>query len=297
MHRAEGFMIEDDKLWRVSTKALDRVARTECQPTTAGFQLALDTHKHNGHFNADLIKPNLWDKYFWPGLNMDCRQACLECPHCKNFGPAVMNTLLQPVRCVKPFDLTAGDYTSLPPGIGSYKTLGVYIDMCSNFIWVTKVKGAGTAKTTLSSLQQICLDYATPRAFMTDGGSHFKNTTVDTFCDENQIQYIVTAAYAPWVNGLVESTNNLLLSRLKRLCSPNLDEEPGTVDPKSIPHNWPEHLDEAVRSLNDRIIPALNATPREIIFGMALHLDTDTTSPLARAGHRNRIWVRPYNVR
>jgi len=47
---------------------------------------------------------------------------------------------------------------------------------------------------------------------MTDGGSHFKNGEVDTFCDDNNIQHITTAAYAPWVNGLVESTNNLLLS-------------------------------------------------------------------------------------
>jgi transposase InsO family protein len=281
MHRAEGFIIEDNKLWRVSTKASDRVARTECQPTTAGFQLALDTHERNGHFSADLTKLNLRDRYFWPGLDTDCRQACLECSHCKNFGSTVMNALLQPVRRVRPFDLAAGDYTSLPPGRGGYKTLGVYIDTCSNFVWATKVKGAGTAKTTHSSLQRICLDYATPRAFMTDGGSHFKNTTVDTFCDENGIQHIVTAAYAPWVNGLVESTNNLLLSRLKRLCSPDLDEDPGTVDPKSIPHNWPEHLDEAIRSLNDRIIPALNATPREILFGMALRPDTNTTPPLA----------------
>jgi hypothetical protein len=116
---------------------------------------------------------------------------------------------------------------------------------------------------------------------MTDGGSHFKNSTVDEFCDDNNIQHIVTPAYAPWVNGLAESTNNLLLSRLKHLCAPDLDEDPGEVDPKSIPWNWPDHLDEAVRSINDRIIPTLNATPREILFGMALPPDTDSEPPLS----------------
>jgi hypothetical protein len=30
MHRSEGFIIENDKLWRISTKPTDRVARTEC---------------------------------------------------------------------------------------------------------------------------------------------------------------------------------------------------------------------------------------------------------------------------
>jgi len=125
----------------------------------------------------------------------------------------------------------------------------------------------------------MCLDYATPGTFMSDGGSHFKNDQVSSFCEENNITQITTAAYAPWVNGLVESTNNLILSRLKRLCSPDLHEVPGDVDPKSIPWNWPIHLAEAVRSLNDHISPALNATPREILFGMALQPNTQTTDP------------------
>ncbi|KIM80641.1 hypothetical protein PILCRDRAFT_9457 [Piloderma croceum F 1598] len=106
MHRAEGFMVEDNKLWR----------------------------------------------------------ACIECSHCKGFGPAKLNALLQPIRRVKPFDLTAGDYVSLPTGKGGFKTL----------------------------------DYATPRAFMSDGGSHFKNGTVNEFCNDNNIQHIITPAYAPW---------------------------------------------------------------------------------------------------
>jgi len=52
--------------------------------------------------------------------------------------PANMNTLLQPIRRVHPFNLVCGDYLSLPASIGNFKTLGVYIDTCSNFIWVSR---------------------------------------------------------------------------------------------------------------------------------------------------------------
>jgi hypothetical protein len=114
MHRAEGFMLEDNKLWRVSSKTRDRVPRTECIPTTLGFQLALDTHKANGHFSTDILKLHLRDHYFWPGLDTDCRQACIECSHCKGFGPAKLNALLQPIRRVQPFDLTGGLYCAPP---------------------------------------------------------------------------------------------------------------------------------------------------------------------------------------
>ncbi|KZP33356.1 hypothetical protein FIBSPDRAFT_720795, partial [Athelia psychrophila] len=69
MHRAEGFMIEQDKLWRVSNKKTDRVAKTECVPAVLGFQIALDAHLKKGHFNPDLIKLSIRDRFFWPGLD------------------------------------------------------------------------------------------------------------------------------------------------------------------------------------------------------------------------------------
>lgn len=274
MHRAEGFSITDGRLWRISSKPSDRVARTLCIPTADGFQRALEAHKLNGHFMADLLKLHLRDRYFWPGLDTDCRQACIECSHCKNFGPPGLTALLQPIRRAKPFNLVAGDYVSLPLGKGGFKTLGVYVDTCSNFVWVDKLKAAGTAHSTLTTLDHIRNKYATPRSFMADGGSHFDNGAVNDFCTEHGITHITTAAYAPWVNGLVESTNKLILGRLKRLCSPNLDADPEDVDPASIPRNWPDHLEEAVRCINDRILPTLNATPREILFGMTFTPDT-----------------------
>ena len=60
MHRAEGFLLEGNKLWRVSSKTGDRVPRTECIPTTAGFQLALDAHKAilNALIAKALARPN-----------------------------------------------------------------------------------------------------------------------------------------------------------------------------------------------------------------------------------------------
>jgi hypothetical protein len=113
-----------------------------------------------------------------------------------------MNALLQLIHHIQPFYLAAGDYV-LPVGKGGFKNLGVYIDMCSNFIWVTKVKAAGTVKTTLASLQIICLGYATPQPIMMDGGSHFKNAEVNTFCDNNGIKHITTPTLRVSTSALV----------------------------------------------------------------------------------------------
>src|ERR1700736_2085829 len=128
----------------------------------------------------------------------------LECPECKNFGPAYHNALLQPIRRSRPFSLLCGDYMSLPNGHGGFKQVGLYIDIYSGFIWGTKLKSTGTAKSTIGSLQKNFHDFATPSSFMADGGSHFSNGDVKSFCTSNRVQHMTTTAYSPWCNGLIE---------------------------------------------------------------------------------------------
>ena len=56
----------------------------------------------------------------------------------------------------------------LPKGKYGYCELGVYIDACSNLLWVTELQNPSTGETTVNSLEWICLDYAKPLAFMLD---------------------------------------------------------------------------------------------------------------------------------
>lgn len=113
----------------------------------------------------------------------DCHRAQLECPKCKSFGAATKNSALQPIQQTQPFALVAGDYLSLPVGKGGFKTVGLYIDTYSNFVWRTKLKMTGSGKLTIASLKRIFYEYAVPKSFMSDGGSHFKNNEVDQFCE------------------------------------------------------------------------------------------------------------------
>jgi len=278
-HRANGFMIDDGKLWRVADAAARRVARTRCVPTSKGFAIAMKIHARNGHLGVDSTKLKIADEYFWPGMDTDCRQVVLECPKCKSFGPTTLNSLLQPIRRTRPFSLIAGDYLSLPLGKGGYKNVGLYIDVFSHFVWVSQLKVAGSAKTTTDSLEYIFDDFAIPDSFMADGGSHFRNNAVDAFCSSRGVKHITTASYSPWINGLIEGSNKILLNILKRLCAPDHDTNDGDTKPEDIPKNWPEHLDEAIRQMNDRILIHLNTTPRELLFGRTFRPEDAADAP------------------
>ena len=50
---------------------------------------------------------------------------------------------------------------------------------------------------------------------MTDSRPHFNCDEVRTFYDEIKTHLHVTSAYLPWINGLLEQSNGILLDALK----------------------------------------------------------------------------------
>jgi hypothetical protein len=123
---------------------------------------------------------------------------------------------------------------------------------------------------------------------MSDGGSHFDCEVVRDCCADLGTKHHVVAAYSPWINGLIEGSNKILLNTLKRLCAPGLgDDDYDRMAAEDIPRNWPEHLDAAVKSLSDRVLPSLKFSPNELFFALpidasgpanpeAVHLPTET---------------------
>ncbi|KIK15839.1 hypothetical protein PISMIDRAFT_638089 [Pisolithus microcarpus 441] len=108
---------------------------------------------------------------------------------------------------------------------------------------------------------------------MTDGGRHFDNHTVKEFCTKWSCNHHVIAAYSPWVNGLVEGTNKLLLHILKRLCAPDVGEDDdSTKQRENLLQTWTDHLDDAIQALNNQILPALKHTPKELLLGLVVDM-------------------------
>lgn len=107
---------------------------------------------------------------------------------------------------------------------------------------------------------------------MSDGGRHFNNDAVKTYCESRKCKLHIVAAYSPWINGLVEGTNKLLLHILKRLCAPNLGEDEVQQSSwKNLPNTWPDHLDNATHALNTRLLPTLKFSPKELLFGLIVN--------------------------
>ncbi|QRV78980.1 Retrovirus-related Pol polyprotein from transposon opus [Ceratobasidium sp. AG-Ba] len=248
-HRAEEYLIEDGKLWLVRGRGMKGDSKVECIPASEAKALALAVHSAGGHFGRDMTILTLQLRYFWPELRRDVVETVTSCPRCKNFGPQLLSAHMQPITRARPFDLLVGDYVSLPTGHGGFKTVLVLVDVYSRFMFTFPLKGPGTGKFTVDALSKI-------------------SDEVREWATTQGVQPLTTPPYAPWTNGLAEGSIKLLIGRLKALCTATVGESPEEdSDPTSTPSAWPKHLAHATAQLNDRVLPSLRYTPRELLTG------------------------------
>ena len=189
-----------------------------------------------------------------------------------------MNALLQPITQHHPFELTIGDYLALPTGKGGYHTVGLYLNTCSQHIWGEKFKTAGSAKMTVKTLTNIFQMFTPAETFMADGGKHFNNDNVKDLCRKWGMKHHTVAPYSPWINGLVEGTNKLLLYVLAQLCAPEIGEDGWqAMEWDKLSCTWLDHFDQAIQVLNWCILPALKFSQKEILLGLIVNT---TKTPL-----------------
>ena len=272
-HRASEYMIEGGKLWQVagghSTRAKSKV---ECITKEKAIQLARLKHENNEHWQRDAVKKSLLDHIWSPGLDASIVKGITNCGVCKNFGGTHLHSLLDPITRRHPLELLVRDYLSLPTGKGGYHTVGLYLDTYLQHIFGYKYKSAGSAKTTVDSLDRTFHGFAPWETFMSDGGKHFDNKEVWELCEKWGTKTHVIPAYSPWVNGLVEGTKKLFLHILKQLCAPDLNsKEIDRTPTDNIPKTWPDHFDETIRILNWRLLPSLKFSPKELMLGLVIN--------------------------
>ena len=280
-HKAKGYMIEDGKLWKIGDGSERARARLECVTKEETIKLAWEEHRTNGHFHRDNIKAKLLDRITSPKIDQSITKAILDCGKCKGFGTTHLHSLLEPITRRHPFELMAADTLSMPKGKGGFTKLGLWMDVYSQRVWVTKLKTSATGKSSKRSFGDICDLFTAPEALMTDGGPEFDNEELRSECEKRGTKLQICPAYSPWVNGLLEGTNAILLNRLKRMCAPDLGENEEVAS--EVPYNWPDHLEAAVRCINNRILPNLKYAPNELLLGLIVNTKSTPTDSITSA--------------
>lgn len=160
----------------------------------------------------------LTDRIWSPKLNESILTAITDCSKCKNFGLTHIHSLLNPITRWHPLELLVGATCQCQ------KEREAIEELACTWMCIHNMHGPskGSENTTISSLGTLFRVYLPSETFMTDSGPHFVSKAVDVFCKKWGVKHHVTLAYSPWVNGLMEGTNKLMLHVLKQLVAPEL---------------------------------------------------------------------------
>ncbi|GKC02896.1 reverse transcriptase domain-containing protein [Tanacetum coccineum] len=124
-----------------------------------------------------------------------------------------------------------------------------------------KTKGAPTndARVVVKFLKSLFARFGTPRAIISDRGTHFCNDQFAKVMSKYGVTHRLATAYHPQTSGQVEVSNRGLKRILERTVGENRA-------------SWSDKLDEALWAFRTAFKTPIGCTPYKLVYGKSCHL-------------------------
>lgn len=231
-------------------------------PKSMEVEVIQNGHEH-GHFSAQKTIHRIQQQYFIPHLEKKVNQFlsnCIKCIiHNKKLGKreGFLNCIDKgevPLHTLHVDHLGPMDSTSK-----LYKYIFAAVDAFSKFIWLFPTKSTG-AEEVVRNLKIWSDVFGYPLRIISDKGAAFTSNIFADFCNENNIEQVLTTTGVARGNGQIERVNRSIISIIAKLSSEDTSK-------------WYKYVGQVQKAINSCIHSSTKSSPFEIMFGVRMNTD------------------------
>nr|GEV25888.1 reverse transcriptase domain-containing protein [Tanacetum cinerariifolium] len=184
-----------------------------------------------GHHGANLTAKKVFDaSFFWPTIYQDTHALIKSCDTCQRQGKISQRDEMpqNAIQVCEIFDVWGIDFMGPFPSSRGNRYILVAVNYLSK--WVeAKALPTNDARLVVKFLKSLFSRFGTPRAIISDRGTHFCNDQFAKVMNKYGVTHRLATAYHPQTSGQVEVSNRGLKRILERTIGENQHKAYGAL--------------------------------------------------------------------
>ncbi|GJW96883.1 reverse transcriptase domain-containing protein [Tanacetum coccineum] len=214
-----------------------------------------------GHYGANYTAKKVFDSgFYWPTIYKDAHELVKNCDSCQRQGKISQRDEMpqNSIQVCEIFDVWGIDFMGPFPSSRGNKYILVAVDYLSK--WVeAKALPTNDARVVVKFLKSLFARFGTPRAIISDRGTHFYNDKFAKVMSKYGVTHRLATAYHPQMSGQVEVSNRGLKHILERTVGENRA-------------SWSDRLDDALWAFRTAYKTPIGCTPYKLVYVKSCHL-------------------------
>ncbi|GKA23042.1 reverse transcriptase domain-containing protein [Tanacetum coccineum] len=214
-----------------------------------------------GHHGANYTAKKVFDSgFYWPTIYRDAHDLVTRCDACQRQGKISQRDEMpqNAIQVCEIFDIWGIDFMGPFPSSRGNKYILVAVDYLSK--WVeAKALPTNDARVVCKFLKSLFARFGTPRAIISDRGTHFCNDQFAKVMLKYEVTHRLSTAYHPQTSRQVEVSNR----GLKRILERTVGENRAFCNDK---------LEDALWAFHTAFKTPIGCTPYKLVYGKAFHL-------------------------